>query len=159
MKEKVKKKFYIDPTREDIYWWNRFSEGCSDIFHIGSAGITHPHASYFAKRTRNAETFDRLYVIEYVVSGKGYIESEGLSTEVNGGDLYIICRKTVHCYYADENDPFEKKWLNLSGKFLNAIIPEIVGERPFAVFHLGEEAEKIMDRMHDRIKRATPYCR
>ena len=156
MEDKFKKKCYIDPAQEDIYWWNRFSDGCSGIFHVESAGVTHPHANYFARRSRNSDTFDRLYVVEYVVSGKGYIESEGLTQEVSAGDLYIICRKTIHCYYADREDPFEKKWINISGKFLNSIMPTIVGDRPFGVFHLGEPAEEIMDRIHERVKKVAP---
>ena len=147
---------HVDHLREEILWWNKFSYGGSELFHLERAGITYPHAGYRISRGRATDTFDRLYVMEYVVSGKGYIESEGLCQAVKAGDLYIIGRKTVHSYYADPSDPFEKKWLNISGQFLNAMMPQVLGDAPFAVLSLGEEAERIMDRIHARIKKVTP---
>lgn len=150
-----KRKCCIDPSREEIFWWNKFSG--TQMFHIDRAGITYPQPDYVAYRSkRSADIYDKLFVIEYVVSGKGYIESEDYSETVSAGDLYIINRRTTHCYYADRDQPFEKKWINVCGEFLNAMIPMIIGDRPFAVIHLGTEGEVIMDAIHDEIKRVTP---
>ena len=151
----LKRKCCVDSSREDVFWWNKFA-GKSPMFHIERAGVTYPQSSYCISRSRREDSFDGLYVIEYVVSGKGIVESEGMRTEVKKGDLYIICRKTTHCYYADKIDPFEKKWINVTGEFLNAMIPKTVGDLPFAVYPLGEEAEKIMDKIHSKIRRVTP---
>ena len=152
-----KRKICIDFSKEERIWWNQLSNKKWDMFHIISAGITYPQPNYCVVRSRlMGEIFESLYVIEYVVSGKGYIESEGKKSEVKAGDLYIICRKTNHCYYADKDDPFEKKWLNLSGEFLNAMIPKLIGDAPFAVMPLGEPAREIFDSIHDEIKNVTP---
>ena len=110
------------PFNETIIWWNQFPNRNMNIFHIERAGITKPDSQYRIVRKRCHSTYDSLFVIEYVTAGKGYIESEGKRAAVQAGDLYIINRRTNHCYYADEEDPFEKKWINISGKFLNSIL-------------------------------------
>ena len=154
---KEKRKINIDHTKEEHFWWDGLPNKNWDMLQITSAGITYPQPNYCVVRSRRmGEIFENLYVIEYVVSGKGYIESEGKREEVKAGDLYIICRKTNHCYYADKNDPFEKKWLNVRGEFLNAMIPKIVGDTPFIVLPLGESAERIIDGIHGELKNATP---
>jgi AraC-like DNA-binding protein len=89
-----------------------------------------------------------LFVIEYVTSGLGYIESEGKKTEVHKGDLYIIHRRTVHTYYSDAKQPYSKKWINLSGSFINAMADVFLGKEPFTVLPIGEPAEHIIDGIH-----------
>lgn len=154
---RIKRGICIDYTREKRIWWNRLPWATTDLFHIVSAGITYPQPNYNVVRSRQmGEIYENLYVIEYVESGKGYIEAEGKRCQVKSGDLYIICRKTNHCYYADKDDPFKKKWLNASGQFLNAMVPKIIGDVPFAVIPLGERGKEIIDRVHERIKKVTP---
>lgn len=114
------------------------------------AGITYPDKNYAVRRTRNnsKRSFEYLYVIEYVMSGAGYIESEGKTARVEAGDLYIIHRRKVHAYYADKQQPFSKKWINLSGTFINAMEGIFLGEEPFTVVHLGKKGEQIIDSIH-----------
>ena len=97
-----------------------------------------------------------LYVMEYVTAGKGYIEALGEKTEVRAGDFYLINCKLPHCYYSDEKDPFEKKWINARGSFLDALCPLVLEGRPFAVLPLGDAVEQIMDEIQKRIRQATP---
>jgi len=140
---------------EDILWRNEYPNRNMNILHVERAGITYPNPHYLIRRTRAADCFDSLFVIEYVVSGKGYIESEGRRACVGAGDLYIINRKTVHRYYADAEDPFLKKWINLDGSFMNHITKAFFLEEPFLVMPLGERAEQIIDGIHERIIRTT----
>ena len=108
-----------------------------------------PDKNYAIRRNRSSKrSFEHLYVIEYVTAGLGYIESEGKKTEVREGDLYIIRRRTVHSYYADSKQPYTKKWINVSGGFINALADVFLAKKPFTVLPLGESAERIIDGIH-----------
>lgn len=138
----------VDRTRETIIWIGNAKKSCSPLC-VELAGITLPDQNYAIRRTRNSKrNFDNLFVIEYVIAGVGYIESEGIKTEVKAGDLYIIHRRTVHSYYADRKQPYSKKWINVSGSFINAMADVFLGKEPFSVFSLGAQAEVIIDRIH-----------
>lgn len=150
------RKTYVNKSREIIYRNNKFSNDSSEILRILSAGVTLPDSKYRINRRRGNEAYDQLYIIEYVVSGKGYIESEGIRRTVSAGDCYIVSRRTVHTYYADSEDPFEKKWLNLSGSYINMMTKAFFIDEPFTVIHLGRRAEKIFDMILERIRDAGP---
>lgn len=145
-------KTHVDRFRETVIWRNKLAYGGRDILNIEMAGVTYPDKNYAIRRTRNMQKdFENMYVIEYVVSGEGYIESEGISARVGAGDLYVIHRRTVHTYYADKQQPFTKKWLNVSGSFLNAMENVFFSDGPFTVVSVGEEAERIMDGIHNTL--------
>ncbi|MBO5203869.1 MAG: AraC family transcriptional regulator [Clostridia bacterium] len=149
------KKNCIDHSLEKRIWSNMRQSRQTDVLMVEMAGITYPDKNYAIRRTRNTKrVYDNLYVIEYVVSGVGYIESEGLRASVGAGDLYIIHRRTVHSYYADKQQPFCKKWLNVSGRFMNAMEEAFLDEAPFTVVRLGESAEKIIDSIHGLLEGA-----
>lgn len=143
-------KTYVDHSRETVLWKNSTSATESDILYVEMAGITYPDKNYAIRRTRSTSkrSFEYLYVIEYVMSGAGHIESEGQSARVEAGDLYIIHRRKVHSYYADKQQPFSKKWINLSGSFMNSMEDVFLGEEPFTVVHLGKRGEQIIDSIH-----------
>lgn len=153
-----KTNLHVDSSREDIFWKLPYSATDSDVLRVEMAGITLPDKNYGIRRTRSSSrSFDNLYVIEYVVSGIGYIESEGIRMKVCTGDLYVIHRHTVHSYYADKQQPFCKKWVNVSGSFINAMEDVFFSNGPFTVLPLGERAEKIIDSIHETLKRASDY--
>ena len=143
-------KTYVDRSRETRLWKNSTPATETDILHMEMAGITYPDKNYAIRRTRNnsKRSFEHLYVIEYVMSGAGHIESEGKSARVEEGDLYIIHRQKVHTYYADNQNPFSKKWINLSGTFINSMDDVFLSEEPFTVVHLGKKGEQIIDSIH-----------
>ncbi len=142
-------KAYHNSFKESIIWKNPVLNFGTDIINIELAGITYPDKNYMMHRTRRTKRlFDNLFVIEYVTSGVGYIEAEGKRATVSEGDLYIIHRHTVHTYYADKDTPFEKKWINVSGTYINALSKVFFDKGPFTVLHLGEQAEHIMDEIH-----------
>ncbi len=139
----------VDRSLEKRIWSNMRGISQPDLLRVEMAGITYPDKNYAIRRTRRSKrVYDDLYVIEYVVSGIGYIESEGLRKSVGAGDLYIIHRRTVHTYYADKQQPFCKKWLNVSGRFMWAMQEAFFDEGPFTVVNLGESAERIIDGIH-----------
>lgn len=149
-------KSHVDRSRETVIWREKPRGKRSELLHVEMAGITYPDRDYAIRRTRKQErSFDNLFVIEYVVSGAGFIESEGKCASVSAGDLYVIHRRTVHSYYADKEQPFTKKWINVSGTLINALEPVFLGEPPFTVLPLGTEAERIMDDIHSVLGRCS----
>lgn len=146
-----------DRTKETFIWANKFVCRELPVFYLDLAGITYADPQYLISRAGDGSHFcDDMYVIEYVMSGKGYIEAKCGRTQVKAGDLYIVNCHMPHRYYADRDDPFEKKWLNVRGSFMTAMAPLFLRDEPYAVLPLGEEAGKIMEEIHDRIRRTAP---
>ena len=52
------------------------------------------------------------FVIEYVIDGKGRVEIEGKTFNVEKGDAYILEANTKQHYYSNKNEPFRKYWVN-----------------------------------------------
>ena len=80
-------------------------------------GITHKDKDYFIERKHND-----YFILEYVKSGKGYIQCDGKNYKVEKGCVYLLQPGTGHKYGADKNDPYEKIWIN----FFSSIFADIV---------------------------------
>ena len=79
---------------------------------VSKFGITYPNASYYIKREPSP-----CFIIEYIVSGKGYLEINGEKHKVSAGDAYIIHMGDFCTYYADKDEPYKKYWINFSTGF------------------------------------------
>lgn len=79
---------------------------------ISKFGITYPNKNYYIKREPSP-----CYIIEYIVSGHGYLEINGESYKLGPGDAYIIHPGDFCIYYADKNDPYQKYWINFTCDF------------------------------------------
>ena len=111
------------------------------------AGVTHPNPDYYCGMGKQDPVTPYLYVLEYVVSGKGYIEVGGKKYEVCAGDTYIISRPVWPAkWYADRDDPYEKKWVNMAGRFLDGLMYAYGMTDPVYVVPL--DTEKQIDEMH-----------
>ena len=75
------------------------------------AGITHPDPSY--RIVRNSP--GNLYVLEYVIRGKGHLRWGDKYYTPAEGDVYLLQPPLPHEYHSDSADPWEKIWFNLSG--------------------------------------------
>ena len=85
-------------------------------FYISLAGITYPSADYYLNvQSRN------ISVIEYVISGRGYVLFDGKHHEVEADMIYLLNKGEHHEYFADKNDPFTKIFLNVSGSLAKEI--------------------------------------
>ena len=70
-------------------------------------GITYPDKNYRIKRNPSP-----CFIIEYIVSGAGYIEINGAKHKLMENDVYIV-HPGDHCeYYADKQNPYKKYWIN-----------------------------------------------
>lgn len=108
--------------------------GCEDLInlrraaksdgrlYIDVAGTTYPHPAYSVIRAADNNHWRDQYVFEYVVAGRGHIECAGQRITVGAGDLYFLNRLHAHRYYAAPEDPFEKLWINVSGRLVNTLV-------------------------------------
>lgn len=103
-----------------------------DPFFATRLGITHPDKDYFISRTVCSQI-----VLEYVVSGSGFVECNGKRESVCKGDVYLLLPENKHSYGADRHDPYEKIWINISSDlFLSYIYAYSLNEQ--TVYHVGE---------------------
>ena len=78
---------------------------------VSRFGITNPDPEYRIKRWPS-----QVFVIEYIVSGTGYIEINGEKHQLNAGDAYVIHPGDYCEYYADTDDPYKKYWVNFTSQ-------------------------------------------
>ena len=88
-------------------------------FMIWSFGITHPDPNYFIERKNSAH-----FVIEYVISGKGFLICNDKKYALEAGDVYILEPGSQHRYYPDAKDPFEKIWINFQSDLFARTLKE-----------------------------------
>lgn len=112
---------YVNSLMEDFYFSDFALRKLDNLIAPMQAGITHPDPEYYCYPASDDKAASRLLVLEYVVKGKGYIEYKGKVYPVQAGDSYIINRICGHRWYADPNDPYEKKWVNIGGRFLESL--------------------------------------
>ena len=86
------------------------------------AGITYPNPSYRIMHNISKEFPYDAYVFEYVVKGKGYIETPEKKYTVTEGDFYFLNKLRYHIYYPDSDDPYEKIFIVLKGKFVDFLV-------------------------------------
>jgi len=107
---------------EKLFYLSGTGYDTSLPFDIEACGQTIPNAAYFMERIREGGSPECVSVFEYVISGKGYIECEGKKYTVEAGDFYYLDRHHSHKYYPDKDDPFSKIWINVRGRFPEAVL-------------------------------------
>ncbi len=86
-----------------------------------------PNPSYYHERPADFRTESGgVYVMEYVLGGKGYIECDGNHYTVGAGDFYLLTRFHAHKYYSDPAQPLHKIWVNVGGPFITNLA-EVLG--------------------------------
>ncbi len=116
---------YQTPTyygKEDLVYHRWCNLDISNEFSIQEAGVTFPCRDYYIKRLENEINIPNLYTLEYICSGSGYIETEKEMIHVKAGDTYLLCWKEAFIYYSDPDEPFEKLWVNFSGKVIHGVL-------------------------------------
>lgn len=79
---------------------------------ISRFGITYPNENYYIKREPSP-----CFIIEYIVSGYGYLEINEQKFKLCPGDVYIIHPGDFCTYYADKDEPYQKYWINFACGF------------------------------------------
>ncbi len=146
------KRYKENPS--DIYgnyiYGNLLNEEFIDFFgnrdvpvFVDRIGITHPDKDYFVKRKHS-----NYITLEYVESGKGYVEMDNLIHEVTAGDVYLLLPGSAHKYWADEKNPFKKLWINVYSELLLDVIHHL-GLNNQPVFHGGESFKPMFESLFE----------
>lgn len=137
----------VNSVKEDFYYASIDHRNLRKTLCPLMAGVTHSSPDYFCDLPKGDRMGPYLYVLEYVVSGKGYIETSGKKYEVRAGDTYLISRPMLSAkWYADKDDPYEKKWVNIAGRYLDALMYAYGMTETVYVVHL--DTEELIDEMH-----------
>ena len=86
---------------------------------IESFGITYPNPNFHICRT--GATY---FILEFILSGKGYLVLNGRTYPLKANDVYLLEPGSTHEYYADKDDPFKKIWVNFKSDLFFTIFNE-----------------------------------
>ena len=104
------------------------------FFEVHMCGRTPPDPDYEMYRYDNI-----VHVFEYIVSGKGTIETKESRTDVAAGDFYLLKKGFTGHYRADPEDPYDKIWVNARGELVDRLC-EIYGiDQPVTVIHCADD--------------------
>lgn len=79
-------------------------------FAMESLGISYCDESYHMVRP---EAY--MDVFEFVISGKGTVETSTATFHPSAGDSYLLRKGEYHNYYSDPDEPWVKIWINVMG--------------------------------------------
>ena len=82
-------------------------------------GVTYPHPNFHIRRTDSP-----YFILEYIMSGKGYLIVDGKTHTLQANDAYLLEPGSNHEYYADKTDPFKKIWINFKSDIFFNIFTE-----------------------------------
>ncbi len=144
---------------EDIILYNSVPFNEKIIYPI-MAGTTNPDPNYFVRRAKPND-LQYTYVLEYVVSGKGYTEVNDKKYALRAGDFCIMNRYTLGCGYPDKNDPYKKIWITLYGTFINGLAYTYHITEPVLIVRAeraGEYMLKLLDIIEESKKIGFEQC-
>lgn len=101
-------------------------------FSVSMCGTSFCDGSYYIYREDS-----KVYVMEYVISGRGTVEENGRSSVTVAGDVYFLRRGRRHYYRSDAEDPWVKMWFNFKGEAVDSLC-ECYGIGSENVFHAPE---------------------
>jgi len=82
-------------------------------------GITYPTPKYYIKHYPCP-----VFVLEHVISGKGYVIVNNKKHTVKAGDTYLL-KPTENCeYFSDKNNPYQKIWINFRGPLAYELVSQ-----------------------------------
>lgn len=125
---------------EELYRINQRSETQKLIrFHL--CGITFPDKSYHIHRPSSP-----VWCIEYVEAGCGTVHMDSDTFSPKAGDSYFLHAGKDHLYYADPDTPWQKRFINVSGRLMDSLAEGygVAGVAHFPGLDLGEELTSII---------------
>lgn len=108
---------------EDIrYFTHYFEHKENEPFVIEIAGKTYPDKNYHVHRE-----LPQIYVLEYIISGKGTLHIYNSDKSVQtyypqSGDIYLLHPNTRYYYFSDKDDPWTKLWINCRGPVVKGLV-------------------------------------
>jgi AraC-like DNA-binding protein len=115
------------------------------------AGITRADPNYFVDLRNKGFYEKRLIVMEYVVSGVGHITYNGITKKVSAGDFYLINSEFNGSYRSDPKSPYVKKWVNLNGQLVPAILKAFGIKNQVLILHV--DVDKYFEKLFEILSR------
>ena len=119
------------------YFHDRYNESfyinlyqCDRPAYITTFGKVYPRPGY-----SHLSRFVGRNFLDYIVSGKGYIEFDGELHEVSAGDLIYVRKGTIISYWTDPDEPYEKLWIGFDGTSVESLINDYIGKERMIIRH------------------------
>jgi AraC-like DNA-binding protein len=103
-------------TKEELYRINQKGE-TRDLLRFQLCGTTFPDKNYVIYRPDST-----VWCIEYVESGCGTVHLGDETFFPKAGDTYFLHANKDHYYFSDQDDPWKKHFINISGKLVDCLI-------------------------------------
>ena len=138
--------------KQSIVYFSQRPTLSSNGLYVIFAGITHPSPEYYITRTERSGIFwGGVYVFEYILLGRGYIECEDERYEVKAGDFIFMNARRNIVYYSDSNEPYEKMWVNFTGPYVASLVSGLSLDKPFYI--IAHDLYKEMSSIHRYLSR------
>lgn len=85
-------------------------------FSVQAMGISYCDGTYRISR----ECSD-VFVLEYILEGRGTLQNETGICYPAAGDVYFLKQGEKHSYFSDAGQPWKKIWINAQGTLLDAL--------------------------------------
>ena len=115
-------------------------------FSLQLIGVSYTNPDYHHYRPDN----NYVTVIEYVMSGSGFINSPSGLLSVSAGDSFLLHADEKHDYYSNPEDPWVKIWINIDSRIANTIL-NAYGITTTMVFP-GLDISDYLNQIHDIVK-------
>ena len=102
---------------EKFFYISAKNQYDASAFKVALAGITYPDPTYKIQRKSS-----EVCVAEYISDGEGTVIYNGEEYHLKKGDAYILTSGKDHIYYSDKNNPWTKKWFNISGELCEKLL-------------------------------------
>lgn len=143
---------------DDFVYVRKKSPKIAEPLSPNMAGQTNADPNYSIDLSINGFGERYLTVLEYVVSGSGYIYYNGIKRRVYAGCFYILHPIFTGHYQSDPADPFVKKWANINGRIVPALMKAYGWNDQATVFKNCPKAEQYMDRIHELLSDYDDDC-
>lgn len=134
----------LTPPHESVIGFPPFSG--NSPFSLQLIGVSYPNPDYHHHRPDNGQ----ITVIEYVLSGSGFLNTPSGMLSVSAGDAYLLHADERHDYYSNPDDPWEKIWINIDSPIANSIV-KAYGITTTMVFP-GLDISDYLNQIHDIVK-------
>lgn len=121
--------------RETVFQFEQ-TEEADPFFHAVFAGISQCDGSYLVRRPNS-----RIYAVEYVIEGSGFLEIEGNKLKPQKGDTFVTHPGSNHVYGSSAENPWEKIWIGFKGRLADALFSEYGLEQTYLVNNCNVEVE------------------
>lgn len=129
-------------------------------FAIKSIGITYKDSNYHIHREMEQSYIN---VIEYVISGRGIVNTPNGTFYPTGGDSYFLRAHEIHDFHSDPADPMEKMWVTVTGTLPPAMLDSYGLNKSMLLpgidtSHYIEQLLRIVKNSEDDIEAMNTQC-